>query len=217
MLFKEKGLYAMLGKDARETEESIYYSKLDLAKRYELDGVKNYSIAYKDIQKTFSGKTGKIALKEYRKNTVGDIILISVNAEKNGGKYATKGKTALFIKPKTEQAVITLDGKEGQITITAENWDKEPLAMFSDAGRATKYAQYVAVTYNLDIDFERKATEKYQPAAKKAFLGKHWLLITQYDGKLYGMTKNNHARELKNTNIQTGWRNLIHELNQIAN
>lgn len=217
LLFKEKGLYAMIGKDAREMEESIYYSKLNLAKRYEIDGVKNYSMAYKDIQKTFSGKTGKIALKAYKENTIGDVILVSVNAEKNGGKYATKGKTALFVRPKGEN-IITLDGKGGtQIKITYANWDKEPLAMFSDAGRATKYAQYVAITYNLDMDFERKATEKYQPEIKKKFLGKNWLLLTEYDGKLYGLTRNNNIKELKNTNIQNGWRILIKELQEIAN
>ena len=158
----------------------------------------DYSKTYGKLIKSFRNGGQKARDKWHNENN-GEIILLA----------GIGGKILFFIKPNKE---MVLEGKDGQpVKINSKNWDKEPLGIFSNGGRATKIAHGLAIGYKLKFDYDRRPEDKFQ---KDSIINPHWLTLEKdaTTDRINGITRKGNKIDISKIDISKGWAPLITHL-----
>lgn len=158
----------------------------------------DYSKTYGKLIKSFRNG-GQKAIDKWNNENNGEVILLA----------GIGGKILFFIKPNKE---IELEGKDGQtVKINSKNWDKDPVGIFSNGGRATKIAHGLAIGYRLKFDYDRRPEDKFQ---KTSIINPHWLTLEKDEttDKINGITRKGNKIDVSKLDITKGWKPLIDHL-----
>lgn len=191
------GIHAIFSKGTASNDMGFYHIGYKIPEIPNNEGGNmEYAEAYNTL--TAAWRKNPLFRKQFEAEAQGEIITLA----------AVGGLFLQFVRPFGDSVI--LEGPDGNdIEITAANWDKEPIGIWKNGGRATKVGHLLGLTNYLLSDYDRKPSDKFQD---NKFCGKYWIVLDKVGEKIQAWKKGNRNEKVtmpEGMGTTEGYKNLI--------